>query len=97
MKLTIIPSDKAVYKDDDVFMGLDLSSANIPADVHALQWNETKGWIEYTENVKENEPITELPAWASECISLWQSARFAEDARIAAEEAAEAAKNNTPV
>ena len=99
MRLTIIPSDSAIYKDNYVFMELDLSSANIPADVHALQWNIDKGWIEYVDDAQVNEPITELPAWANTCVDIWQAAKTAEEEAIAAAEAAEAeaaAENNPP-
>lgn len=78
MKLTIIPSDQAVYKDGVAYSGLTLS--NIPADVHALQWNNNAGWIEYNNNVKPNESITELPSWANEALTVWQQAYDAEQA-----------------
>lgn len=38
-RLTIIPSDGAVYTDDGVKIELDLSSCNVPEEIHALQWN----------------------------------------------------------
>ena len=62
MNLTIINEDGAVYVDGYSFSGLDLSSA--PADVHALQWKETKGWIEFKDRddgtKPQNENIAEL-------------------------------------
>lgn len=88
MKLTIIPVDGAVYKDGYSYSGLDLSSA--PADVHALQFNDTtnKGWIEFKDddfgNKPQNEIITELPSWANACVAKWDEA---EAERLAAEEA----------
>ena len=48
MKLTIIPADSAVYKDGIAYLGL--SWAGTPNDIHALQWLDNKGWIEYAEN-----------------------------------------------
>ena len=87
MKLTIIPVDGAVYKDGYSYSGLDLSAA--PSNVHALQWKDTKGWIEFTDNddgtKPQNEAITELPSWANACVTKWDEA---ETARLAAEEAA---------
>jgi hypothetical protein len=89
MKITIIPSDSAVYKDGYSYSGLDLSSA--PADVHALQFNDTtnKGWIEFKDDdfgeKPSNQPITTLPSWANDCLTKWDEA---ETARLAAEEAA---------
>ena len=41
MKLTIIPADGSVGEDEKFYLELDLSSCAIPADVHALQWQDT--------------------------------------------------------
>lgn len=92
MKLSIIPSDGTVAKDNVAYTELDLTSVNIPADVHALQWKETQGHIEFVDNVQAPEAITELPTWANNCISLWESVKFAEEARLAAQAAAQAAQ-----
>jgi hypothetical protein len=73
MKLTIIPVDGSVGEDGKFYLNLDLSSCNIPADVHALQWQDTAGSIEFNTPV-ENQPITELPAWASCCMTKWTEA-----------------------
>lgn len=74
MKLTIIPSDGAVYKDNVCYLELDLSSCAIPADVHALQWQDTEGWIEFYDN--HNETIYELPLWAVACLNTWENADY---------------------
>lgn len=74
MKLTIIPADGSVGENDVFYLNLDLSSCNIPADVHALQWQDTAGWIEYNSPLIENQPITELPAWANCCMTKWTEA-----------------------
>lgn len=80
MKLTIIPSDGAVYKDNVSFSGLDLST--IPANVHALQWDNAAGSIEFKpeSDFKKlpNEAISELPLWAIEAVSAWDSAKAAQ-------------------
>ena len=73
MKLTIIPADGSVGEDGVFYLGLNLSSCSIPADVHALQWQDTAGWIEYDTPIP-NEPITELPAWANCCMAKWTEA-----------------------
>lgn len=73
MKLTIIPADGSVGENDVFYLGLDLSSCSIPADVHALQWQDTVGWIEFNTPI-ENQPITELPAWANCCMTKWTEA-----------------------
>lgn len=88
MKLTIIPSDKAVYKDGMSYSNLTLS--NIPTDVHALQWDNNTGHIEYKNHIKPNESITQLPSWANDALTTWQQAYDAEQAaKLAAEQAAQ--------
>jgi hypothetical protein len=76
MKLTIIKADGAVYKDGMCY--LDLSLPTIPSDVHALQWNTDKGHIEFVDNVNPNEEITELPLWANNALTVWQTTYDAE-------------------
>lgn len=85
MKLTIIVPDNTVYVDNvmkpyalsqvDPINPLDLSTCNIPDNTHALQWNETAGWIEFKDNPDgtkpQNEPITVLPDWANACVTVW--------------------------
>jgi hypothetical protein len=98
MRITIIPVDGTVNKDGQTYIGLDLVSCGIPADVHALQWEEhepNKGHIEFKSALVQNQNITELPAWANACVAKWDEAETArlaavEAARLAAEEAAAA-------
>lgn len=92
MKLTIIPSDQAVYKDGVSY--LDLTLNFIPADVHALQWNNNSGHIEYKNHIKPNETITQLPSWANDALTVWQQADDAEQAKKLIEQ--QAAQNQTP-
>lgn len=81
MKLTIIVDDNAVYVDGvmkaQVPLPLDLVPCGIPSDVHALQWKETYGWIEFNDTPDGtkpvNEPITVLPAWANSCVDVWNA------------------------
>jgi len=75
MRLTIIPNDKAVYKDNVAYDGLNMSA--VPLNVHALQWFGASGNIEFKNNVP-NEDITELPNWANLCIQEWEAANYAE-------------------
>jgi hypothetical protein len=56
MLLTIIPIDGNVIKDGVGYLSLDLSSCGIPPNVRALQWQETKGWLEFWD--QQNEDIT---------------------------------------
>jgi len=71
MKLSIIPSDGAVYKNNSSY--LDLTWVGTPSDVHALQWQDASGWIEYNDG-KPNEIITSLPDWANNAIAAWTAA-----------------------
>jgi hypothetical protein len=72
MQLTIIPVDGNVKKDEVGYIDLNLSSCEIPANVRALQWQETKGWLEFWD--KQNEDITELPSWVNCCLTAWDVA-----------------------
>mgnify|MGYP006283115693 CR=1 FL=1 len=74
MRLTIIPVDDAVYVDGVCRLPLDLSPCNIPSDVHALQWDQDSGWIEFNDMPKTpNEDISELPEWALACVGVWEA------------------------
>jgi hypothetical protein len=91
MKLTIIREDGAVYIDGLSYANLDLS--DIPADVHALQFNDASnaGWVEFAQNdfgeKAPNEKLTALPAWATAAILKWNEAKLLEDAeKLKAEE-----------
>ena len=68
-RLTVIPSDGAVYIDQDVWLNLDLSFC--PPNVHALQWSDGAGRIEYSD--AGNEQITVLPKWAIQAMDLAQN------------------------
>lgn len=78
MKLTIIPDDSFVSVDGDgSHRPLDISTCGIPSEVHALQWFDTRGWIEFDDQADPfapkppNQEITALPAWAEECVLVW--------------------------
>jgi hypothetical protein len=70
MKLTIIPADGSVGVDGKFYEKLVLSSCNIPENVHALQWNNGTGSIEFNTPIP-NEEITVLPQWALDCEAVW--------------------------
>jgi hypothetical protein len=84
MKLTIIPSDKKVGVNGLTFSDINLSSCAIPTNIHALQWYETEGEVEFTNNPDrtkpQNELISELPAWANACINKWNEVKAAQEA-----------------
>jgi hypothetical protein len=80
MKLTIIPIDSFVAVDGNgLHQPLDISNCGIPTHVHALQWLETKGWIEFDDSQDPfspklpNEIIESLPEWALACVAVWES------------------------
>lgn len=73
MKLTVIPSDKTVYKNNVSYSWLTLT--NVPSNVHALQWNNDGGWIEFNDG-SANQEIQTLPVWADSCIAAWDAADF---------------------
>lgn len=77
MKLTIIPSDGAVYKDGYSYSGLSLTG--VPKNVHALQWDGEAGWIEFVSESEFRKPanqiIDALPDWASASVVAWQAAK----------------------
>ena len=102
MKLTIIPIDGTVGVDSSFFSDLDLSACAIPSNIHALQWYDTEGEVEFINNPDrskpQNEIINELPAWANACVTLWNTTKVEEEAQIAAAEAARlAAETQLPI
>ena len=72
MKLTIIPSDKAVYINGLCYSELDWEGT--PSGVNALQWAFDSGWIEYTDINTPNEFIDSLPDWTNNAVAAWQVA-----------------------
>ena len=97
--LTIIVDDNAVYLDGGVLSGLDLTSANIPTNIHALQWKTNVGWIEFIDNPDgsksaNNEPISALPDWANSCIAIFN--KQVESNKAAAQAQQLAAAQNQP-
>jgi hypothetical protein len=75
MRLTIIPEDKSVGKDGKFYVNLSLDSANIPSNIHALQWGGDAGWIEF-KSTEPNEDISELPGWAVKCVEIWDEVEY---------------------
>ena len=73
MRLTILPVDGSVNKDGIAYIGMDLSDCNIPSNIHALQWLDDAGWIEF-KDPSPNQDIDELPEWANNCLLVWEEA-----------------------
>mgnify|MGYP000480340940 CR=1 FL=1 len=66
MKLTIIPSDNVIVKDNFAISDINLLLCGIPANIHALQFNGVDGHLEYTDGTF-NSFFTDLPDWAKLC------------------------------
>jgi hypothetical protein len=82
MKVTIINPDSAVYVDGVSFSDLDLSACAIPENIHALQWYDTFGEIEFVTVFSNgaiekpaNQVITELPEWSVKAVEAWETAK----------------------
>jgi hypothetical protein len=71
MKITIIPEDKVVCQEGTCYGPLIWEGT--PSDIHAIQWKDSKGWIEY-EDGKPNEDIDTLPSWTTNALVAWQVA-----------------------
>jgi hypothetical protein len=94
MRITIVGADNAVGVDEKFRYDLNLSQCGLPANFWAFQWNQNgdnTGEIEYNSPMIQNDPVTEIPAWATACIAVLQAQldQEAEAARIAAEQAAQ--------
>jgi predicted nicotinamide N-methyase len=96
MRIVIIQEDSVVGVNENFRSGLDLSQCGLPANFWAFQWNEhgdNTGHIEYNSPMIQNDQVTEIPAWATACIAVWQAkldqeAAEAEAARLAAQQGA---------
>lgn len=84
MNTSIIPSDATIVVGTFGVEGIDVSS--VPSNVHALQWDGTKGSIEYNDGTN-NSDITDLPSWAVDCITQHTTIKNEAEAAEAAEEA----------
>lgn len=57
MRLVIIPSDNTITVDGFSSANVDLSS--VPAGVHAVQWFDSHGWVEYKQDSTGRKPANE--------------------------------------
>ena len=71
MKISIIPIDGTVCEDGICY--IHLTWEDTPTDVHALQWQDESGWIEYNDG-KPNEDIIDLPDWVANALDAWTEA-----------------------
>lgn len=76
MRLTIVPSDKVVILDGQAKFDLDLSFC--PPEVHAVQWYDTFGYVEFKDNPETlekdpNQRIEELGIY-EQAVTAWNGA-----------------------
>lgn len=87
MRVTIIREDQLVQKGDVSYNDFDLSS--VPSNVHALQWNGEKGWIEFVSDADFNKPANEvietLPQWALDAVAMWDTEHAVRAAQLEAQ------------
>lgn len=85
MRITIIPADKYISIDNEAFTQMkhqDLSW--IPSNVHALQWYDTWGEVEYNDGTL-NERIEELGIFEQVFVDFNNEKKRIEDEKIAEE------------
>jgi hypothetical protein len=71
MRLTVIPSDGIVCENQICYPRL--TWAGTPENIHALQWFENSGWLEFNDGTP-NEVISALPDWANNAQNAWYAA-----------------------
>lgn len=85
-RLTIIPVDGFCSVEGDGYTGIDM--ANVPVEIHAIQWYGTHGEVEIKDPVTgklvRNEFITDLSAYQSVLASYWATRTAAEESQAAA-------------
>tara|TARA_B000000475_G_scaffold268767_1_gene261747 strand:+ start:315 stop:731 length:417 start_codon:yes stop_codon:yes gene_type:complete len=88
--LTIVKDDKWVKVDG---VGLTLDAVDLPANVHAVQWDGSTGHIEYNDGTA-NETISSIDAYST-ITNDHATKKAANDAADAEEATALAAEKNT--
>ena len=74
-RLTIVVDDGAVYIGKQGYSDMDLTPCNIPSDIHAVQWENNKGVMEYRD-FRQNEEIFEITDWMQSCINLYYTTDY---------------------
>jgi hypothetical protein len=92
MRLTIIPSDKTIGIDGEFILDIQQNLDWIPKDVHAVQWYDTWGEVEYVGPIP-NERIESLGIYEQAIVDYNNEKKRIEDEKIAVEIAAEAARD----
>jgi len=86
MKLTIIPSDKTIGIDNNFLLKIKENLSWIPSNIHAVQWDETWGEIEYNDGTP-NKKIEELGIYEQAIKDYQNEIQRRKDEKIAEENA----------
>jgi hypothetical protein len=86
MRLIIIPQDKFISVDGQGLLNIQQNLNWIPSNIHAVQWYDTWGEIEYNDG-SPNERIEELGIFEQAVQDHSNEIKIIEDAREAAEAA----------
>ncbi len=86
MRLTIVQPDRLTLVDG-IAQHFNLQDLGVPPNLHALQWNNKEGHIEYSNEA--NETISALPEWVAAVIAEHQ--RLTEEQRQPEDKQARAA------
>ena len=92
MKITIIPSDNTIGIDGDFLLSIQQDISWIPENIHAVQWYNTWGEVEYTDG-SPNERIEEHGIYQQAVIDFNNEKQRLEDEKIAQAEAIEASRD----
>jgi predicted metal-dependent hydrolase len=92
MRVTIIPEDKFISIDGKGLLNIQHDFSWIPQNVHAVQWYDTWGEVEYNDGTP-NERLEELGIFEQAVEDYNNEIVRIENQRIADEEAAEAARD----
>ena len=92
MRITIIPSDKTIGIDGDFLLSIQQDMSWVPENIHAVQWYDTWGEVEYTDD-SPNERIEELGIYQQAVIDFNNELKRIEDEQKAQEEAIEASRD----
>ena len=92
MRIAIIPSDKSIGIDGEFLLKIEQDFSWIPENVHAVQWYDTWGEVEYADG-SPNERIEELGLYEQAIVDFNNEIQRIEDKQKAQEEAIEASRD----
>ena len=85
MRITIIPSDKTIGIDGDFLLSIQQDMSWVPENIHAVQWYDTWGEVEYTDD-SPNERIEDIGLYEQAIIDFNNEKQRIEDEQKAQEE-----------